>query len=273
MRIYIDESGTHSREWLVIGMLFVPDHGALHPALCAAKDDVNYLNNSPKHNAKYKEIHLTKFKSQRDVDVAQRWIDLFALHNCYFRSIVIDWSIWDGKHFGDAFEDEAIKQRRAYKKWAEMLIRPEIKTSENEPRFYHAKLYLDKLRAIRGYDLLDHLQDCFTGRYHGESPVIDSWQHTDSWKDANQCLQLCDLLTGALYQKLVPSTNEFKLSATNCLELKLNQFNVTSLGATFWRQYAQCNPTKFRQRFPKFSVWFWRPIPTWQRRRNQKKGR
>jgi len=38
MRIYIDESGTHGKDWLVIGMLFVPDHGPVHSALCEAKD-------------------------------------------------------------------------------------------------------------------------------------------------------------------------------------------------------------------------------------------
>ena len=38
MPIYVDEAGTHSDEWLVIGMLFVPDHGLLHPDLCAIKD-------------------------------------------------------------------------------------------------------------------------------------------------------------------------------------------------------------------------------------------
>ena len=268
VRIYIDESGTHGKEWLVIGMLFVPDHGPLHAALCEAKDKIGYFNTSPKYSAKYKETHLSKFRSQRDVDVVTKWVDLFLAHNCYFRSIVIDWTIWDGKYFGAAFESEALKQRRAYKKWAEMLIRPETKTSENEPRFYHAKLYLDKLLAIRGYDVLDHLQSRFTDKYYGESPFIDGWQHTDSWKDANQCLQLCDLLTGSIFQKLLPSGNEFKLAAADYLEEKLKLFGVESLDSSFWRKFAQSTPTKFSQRFPKFSAWFWRPVPRKKRKRN-----
>lgn len=38
-RIYIDESGTHEgSDWLLIGMLFVPQHAELHKALCAAKE-------------------------------------------------------------------------------------------------------------------------------------------------------------------------------------------------------------------------------------------
>jgi hypothetical protein len=38
-RIYADESGTHSHEWLVIGMLFVPDHGPLQSDLCKVKEN------------------------------------------------------------------------------------------------------------------------------------------------------------------------------------------------------------------------------------------
>jgi Protein of unknown function (DUF3800) len=271
MRIYIDESGTHGKQWLVIGMLFVTDHGPLHAELCAAKDEIGYFNTSPKYKAKYKETHLTKFRSRRDVNVAEKWADLFAAHTCYFRSIVVDWSIWDGKYFGNAFEAEAIKQRRAYKKWAEMIIRPETRTSEGEARFYHAKLYLDKLRAIRGYDVLDHLENRFIGNYQGESPFIDSWQLTDSWKDANQCLQLCDLLAGSIYQKLVPSNNEFKLAAANYLEEKLKLLGVESLKPSYWRQYAETTPAKFTQRFPKFSVWFWKPVSPKKRRKDSKR--
>lgn len=55
MRIYADESGTHSEEWLVIGMLFVPNHGALHPELCRVKDRLGYFNGSKKYAAVYKE--------------------------------------------------------------------------------------------------------------------------------------------------------------------------------------------------------------------------
>jgi hypothetical protein len=109
-------------------MLFVPEHGALHSELCDAKNRHSYFNQSPKHSAKYKETHLADFRSPRDVVVGKEWIDLFIKHSCYYRSIVIDWSIWDGKYFGDPFEAEALKKRRAYKKWAEMLLHPELKS-------------------------------------------------------------------------------------------------------------------------------------------------
>jgi hypothetical protein len=123
----VDESGTHSDQWLVIGMLFVPGHGPLHAALCDVKNRHSYLNVSPKHRGRYKETHFQQFRSPRDVAVGKDWIDLFIQHNCYYRCIVVDWSIWNGKYFGNAFEAEALKKRRAYKKWAEMLLHPELK--------------------------------------------------------------------------------------------------------------------------------------------------
>ena len=44
VRIYVDESGTHGEQWLVIGVLFVPDHAQLHAMLCKVKQDGGYLN-------------------------------------------------------------------------------------------------------------------------------------------------------------------------------------------------------------------------------------
>jgi len=267
-RIYADESGTHSEEWLIIGMLFVPDHGVLHPALCAAKDKLGYLNASPKISARYKEVHFTKFRSRRDVQMAKDWIDLFVGHNCYFRCVVIDWSIWDGKYFGDPFEPEAVKKRRAYKKWAEMLLQPELKAETGEARFYHAKFYLDRLRILYGYDVLSHLKSRFMGDYRGESPYIEQFQHTESHKDANQCLQLCDLLTGSMYQSLVPSKKLAKLEVRNYLASVLRPFGVEELSPKFWRQYA---PSTLSRHFAKYSAWFWKPTSNKNRRRRSRK--
>ena len=43
VRIYVDESGTHgSSPWLVIGILFVPDHGMFHSELCGTKESQEY---------------------------------------------------------------------------------------------------------------------------------------------------------------------------------------------------------------------------------------
>src|SRR6266496_4431103 len=83
-------------------------------------------------------------------------------------------------------------------------------------RSRHGKFYLDRLPILYEYDVIDHRADRFSppASYLGSSRFIASLQHTNSWADANQCLQLCDLLTGCIYQELVPSQNRFKLAAS-----------------------------------------------------------
>ncbi len=268
-RVYVDESGTHSREWLIIGMLFVPDHGALHPALCKAKERFEYFNHSPKRNARFKEIHLTEFRSERDVRVAEAWIDLFAKHSCYYRSIVIDWTMWDSKYFGDAFDPEDLKKRRAYKKWAEMLLHPELKRPLGGAPIYHARLFLDRLHLMYGYDVLQHLKERFSQNYAGESPYIEEFQHVDSWRDAHQCLQLCDLLTGCVHQMLTPAKSRYKLATRDYLGKSMKPFGVKRPRPEFWRQY---DPKTLTRHFPKFSEWFWKPTSRKERRKRTKQS-
>jgi hypothetical protein len=251
MRIYADESGTHGGDWLIIGMLFVPDQGKLHSNLCAAKEKAGYFNQTIR-NARYKEIHFAKAKSGRDASVCKEWIDHFLGSGSFFRSVVIDWSIYEGRHFGDPFDPDALKKRRAYKKWAELLLQPEVGALRN------ANFYLDKLRILHGYDIVQHLKERFQLDQHGEvrpNPRIRDFQATESWKDANQCLQLSDLLTGCVYQTLAPSTNSVKLQVTNYLYEKLQAHGVRNRAPGYWRGYG----SHVRNHFPKFSQWFWRP--------------
>ena len=252
MRIYADESGTQSDEWLVIGMLFVPDHGRLHPDLCRIKDGLNYLNSSTKRSAVYKETHFAEFKSRRDLQLGQEWIDRFLISDSVFRCVVVDWSKYQGRFFGDAFEPDALKKRRAYKKWAEMLLQPEINKVQD------ATFYLDRLRILYGYDVISSLRDRFSFHRDGNARKncrIKDFQPTDSWKDANQCLQLCDLLTGAVYQSLCPSSNQTKLAVVDHLYERLKAFGVKSRAPGYWRGYSQA----VNKHFPKFSEWFWEP--------------
>ncbi len=253
----MDESGTHSDEYLIIGMLFVPDHGPFHSKLIKVKEARGYYNRSPKRKAQYKETHFTKFKSKRDVDVLSDWMDVFVASDAWFRCIIIDWSIWDGSHFGNPFEPSALKKRRAYKKWAELLLQPEFSSPLRGHRpIRNAQLYLDRLRITYGYDVLDALEERFTSKYEGDRPFIKSFQHTPSWKDANQALQLCDAMVGSIYQALVPSRSEVKLAARDMVASKLSPFGVDRLDLGFWRQW---HPSTLRQRLPRFCAWVWVP--------------
>ena len=137
-----------------------------------------------------------------------------------------------------------------------MLLQPELKLPDGTPRFCNATFYLDKLRILYGYDVLDDLRVRFTADYHGSSPYIEKFQHTDSWKDANQCLQLCDLLTGCVYQSLVPAKSAEKSNMRAYLDQKLAILGVKKNAPGFWKQYA---PNTLTRHFPKFSVWYWQP--------------
>lgn len=187
-RIYIDESGTHaSSSWFIIGALFIPDHGSVHSELCAVKERLQYFNKSPKIKARYKEVHFKKFRNQRDVRVAEEWIQVFLKSSCYYRAIVIDWSIYDGRYFGDLFDPDSLKKRRAYKKWAEMLLHPEFTQPVGGGLIRNAELYLDKLRILYGYDVIDSLKERFLGEYQGQQPYVAKFQYADAAKDENQC--------------------------------------------------------------------------------------
>jgi hypothetical protein len=77
-RIYVDEAGTHCDEWLVIGMLFVPNHGRLHAELCQTKEALKYFNGRKDRKARYKETHFAEFKQPRDAILAKDWIAKFG---------------------------------------------------------------------------------------------------------------------------------------------------------------------------------------------------
>ena len=175
-----------------------------------------------------------------------QWLHEFIRHTCSFRSVVIDWSIWDGSYFGDPFQPDALKKRKAYKKWAEILLHPELNDPLDGRSIRGAELYLDRLRIAYGYDVIDHLRERFTENLRGASPYISKFQHTDSWRDANQCLQLCDLLTGGIYQTLKPAESATKQAARRYLEHVLRPVGVTRLDAGFWRGY---DPSTLRNTF------------------------
>ena len=231
-------------------MLFVPNHGPLHSSLCEVKEKRRYFNGRKDRKARYRETHFAEFKQNIDAIVAKAWNDKFLASNAVFRCVVIDWSVYQARFFGGPFDPEALKKRRAYKKWAEMLLQPETAQMKD------ARLFLDRLRLMYGYDILDHLRDRFTHRYLGNHPRIASFEPVDSWKDAHQCLQLCDLLTGAVYRKLVPPTRAIKREVVDYLYPALIPHGVRQREPSYWKQYADAN---LADHFPRFSEWYWRP--------------
>jgi hypothetical protein len=133
-----------------------------------------------------------------------------------------------------------------------MLLQPEVGALRE------ARFYLDKLRILYGYDVIQSLRERFQHDEDGEvksRPRMREFQTTESWKDANQCLQLSDLLTGCVHQSLVPSTNPVKLRVMNYLYKKLEAHGVKGRTPGYWRGYG----SNVRKHFSKFSEWFWKP--------------
>ena len=170
MIIALDESGTDSNDFMVIGALFVPSPGGLHNRLIQIKEEEKYFNSGSKHGAKYKEVHFKKISSPRDERVAKKWIDAFLEYPCWYRSVVIEWEAWNPKYFGGPFDTDALKKRRAYKKWAEMLLQPELKSQS------HAWLKLDELKVLYRYDIVKELEERFGRPYMGRPPRISRFQ-------------------------------------------------------------------------------------------------
>ncbi len=254
--IYVDEAGTHDdAPWLVIGMLFVKQHGRLHSSLLKVQEEEKHFNAKANRAARYAEFSLKKCRGPgKRVEVGKRFAEEFVKHDCYFRSFVLDWSIWDSSKFGNPFESQALKKRRAYKKWCELLLHHE--------RFNlcNTDLYLDELRIVREYDVLDDLKMRFTDNYAGTSPWIRRFIHAKSWHDEQQCLQLCDLLTGGIYRSLCTERSTGSSIVVEHLGSVLEQFPTGKkirLGDhKYWKQFHKKTLTKH---FPKFSQWHWLP--------------
>ncbi len=254
--IYVDEAGTHDdAPWLVIGMLFVRKHGRLHSALLKAQEDIQHYNTKPNRSVKYAEFSLKDCRGPgKRVEVGKRFAEVFLTNDCYFRSIVFDWSIWNSSKFGDPFETQAQKKRRAYKKWCELLIHHE------RYNLCNTDLYLDELKIVSGYDVLDHLKMRFTENYEGGKPWIRRFVHAKSWHDEQQCLQLCDLLTGGIYRRLVGETSSGGKIVVEHLAAALSNYpgpKPIRLGqASYWKMFHKRTLT---DHFPKFSQWHWLP--------------
>lgn len=233
-------------------MLFVRAHGPLHAELLATKQRLAYLNTGAK-SARFAEFSLKHCRNPKAASVGKAFADAFIKHDCYFRSLAFDWSQWHGKYFGKPFDADALKKRRAYKKWCELLIHGETQNLN------HSDLYLDELRIVRQYDVLNELQLRFTKNYKGDTPWIRKFVHAKSWQDEHQCLQLCDLLTGAVYRALAGADGHAKEVVTH-LETTLLQFpspKPIKLGhESYWRGFHKSTLT---QHFPKFSQWIWTP--------------
>lgn len=125
-------------------------------------------------------------------------IDVFHDHDCWMRAIAVDLSIFDPSYFGNPFEDDAFRERKAYKKWAELLLQPELRERPG------GDLFMDRLTRTGGYDVASHLWERFVSdpESEGQRPRLSRLQMVRSHSDEHQGLQLCDLLIGSVTHSL-----------------------------------------------------------------------
>lgn len=265
----MDESYDRHGKFLLIGALFVPQDASLNPPIHEIKERERYFAR-PERRDTWKEFSFKAAKHPRDIRVGKSMLDLFHDHDCWMRVIVIDWSIFDPSYFGNPFEDDSVRERKAYKKWAELLLQPELRERPG------GDLFMDRLARINGYDVASHLWDRFVSdpETEGRQPRLARLQMVRSHSDEHQGLQLCDLLIGSVTHALVPGSGgnicKRKCEVTDYALERLRPLGVESFEPRFWRQYSK---TTLREHQSKFSLWYWQPDEQLARERRKKKLR
>lgn len=248
MLIYFDESYDQQHTYLLFGALFNPHPRFLHRRIMEIKTRHNFR----RHDGSFEEIKYKSCYSERNYLVCKEVIDAFFESTSWFRSVVIKQNDLDLSYFGRHYEEDSIKRARAYKKFAEMLIASNTKdTIENV-------LLTDKLTRCKGDEFLERMKEIFCIKDSGHSEgkhttTLRDIQEVNSSRDQYQVIQLCDLLLGCVLNNLLPATNQWKNEIRNYL---VKSINVPSLLEDFWGKMAKWD---LDLRYPKFSIWYWKP--------------
>ena len=148
-----------------------------------------------------KEIKYKHCKNPSTLAFCKRLVDLFMEDSAYFRCAVVDQHGFDYSGFGRSEEEpKAIKQARAYKKFAEMLLAPNVEDISD------AVLLADALTRCSGDEFLERICDRFNPP--GGKRTFRHCAEVDSKQDQYQLVQVCDLLLGLRSQQ--PQAGEQK---------------------------------------------------------------
>lgn len=155
-------------------------------------------------------------------------------------------------YFGMRSESNTIKAARAYKKFAELLLKSNIADISG------GVLYADRLSRCKGDEFIPLIIELF-GKPNcnysvGKSePVFRYVQEVDTALEQYHVGQIGDILQGAILCELVPPKNPYKRKLNRYVK---QQLNLNSLGHAYWR-----NLPKWKQDLihPKYQVWYWKP--------------
>lgn len=192
MIIYFDESYDNAHRYLLYGALFIPSSSTLHHRFSLIRAETGHVA----------EIKYNTCKNNSRLSICRRVVDAFMEDTAYFRCVVVDQHGFDYSRFGRSDEPLSLKQARAYKKFAEMLLNPHRSYLEN------AVFLADHMSRCRGDLFLESLRACFNA--NAQRPVFRHLEEVRSNREQYQCLQVCDLLLGCVLNNLKPAKKPAK---------------------------------------------------------------
>lgn len=251
MIVYLDESyDTEYKQWLLIGVLFVPHSRFLYRKMKQKKESENWVDSQ----GNLKEIKYSDCISTRILRIAQGCVDAFVESTSYFRCIAVevghpdfDWSF-----FGDPVANMALVRARAYKKFSEIILKSNVYFVRG------ATLLVDRMSRCRG----DHFLEIMTNEFgtpnigHSEGstiPVFNIIREVDTAHQRYQVGQLADLLTGSVLNELMQVAHKKKRALREHVQEVLG---LPTLSPQYW---AKLSKPKADDLHPKYQVFYWDP--------------
>lgn len=251
MIVYLDESyDTEHKQWLLIGILFVPHHRFLHRKMRVAKETQNYVDGQ----GRLKEIKYSDCIDAKRLRISQGCVDAFVESTSYFRCIAVqvgdpdfDWS-----YFGDPGADMALARARAYKKFSEIILKSNIAFIRG------ATLLVDRMSRCRGDHFIAIMRNEFgtpnVGYSEGSTiPVFRIVREVDTAEPRYQVGQVTDLLTGSVLNELMQVAHKKKRA------LREHVQEVLELPTLLPQYWATLSKPKADALHPKYQVFYWDP--------------
>lgn len=235
MLVYFDES--YNQKYMLYGALFNPHPKPLHKQITAVKNSNSYSDASGNHI----EMKYNTTTTPKSLRVAKESVDAFMESTSWFRAIVIDLDGFNYDGFGRFNEPMKIKQARAYKKFAEMLI------EGNTRNIRDGVLLCDGMTRCKDDLFMEKMKELFCPKVFREILEIDSS------RPETQLSQLNDILLGSVLNELSGSTHAQKSALREYVKTKTK---VPSLGVGYWKNISKA---KAEELHPKMQVWVFRP--------------
>jgi len=222
---------------MLYGALFNPHSKQLHSQLTKIKDKYNFKDTS----GKYKEMKYSTTNTPKSLLVAKESIDAFMKSTSWFRVIVVELENFNYDGFGKFNEPLKIKQARAYKKFAELLI------EGNTRNVRDGVLLCDNMTRCKGDLFMEKMKELFCPRVFREILEIDSSLYE------TQLSQINDILLGSVLNNLSNSAHKQKKELR---EYIIKSTEIPSLGLDYWGNIGK---SKADELHPKIQVWIFKP--------------